>query len=73
MSFFYILKNNNFDWEKSRDIFYGLTEPQIMWFNIASAKEARRIADEQEKESNRQNTGFGGTTTHKKSFDLRSK
>ena len=73
MSFFYLLKENGYNWEKSRDIFYSLTEPQILLLNTMAAKEAQRIEDEaRERESKvNRDAKFGGSQSHKQSFNLR--
>jgi hypothetical protein len=68
MSFFYLLKENGFEWEKAKEIFYSLTDPQILWLNEATRKENQRIQDEAE---DRKNDSKFGTETNKKSFNLR--
>ena len=69
MSFFYLLRENGFDWNHTKDIFYQLTEPQIMLINAMSAKEAQRQEDEANKAS--RDNKLGGREIHKKSFNLR--
>ena len=72
MSFFYLLKQNSFQWEKAKDIFYKLTEPQILWINEACAldiQKQEKEAEDRRRESERSNKF--GTETNKKSFNLR--
>jgi len=70
-----LLKENNFDWNKAKEVFYSMTEPQILWFNITAATEKRRLDDEAEAEANRRSNvkgkGFGGTEINKRSFTFR--
>ena len=72
MSFFNLLRENSFDWEKSKEIFYDLTDLRIAWINEIARQEkekAKRKSEEEEKKNNRR---FGsGTEVNKKSFDLR--
>jgi|WetSurMetagenome_2_1015567.scaffolds.fasta_scaffold285526_2 hypothetical protein len=68
MSFFYLLKENGFEWDKAKKIFYGLTDPQILWLNEVTKKENQRLQDEAEDRSNENKFGTG---TNKKSFNLR--
>ena len=41
MIFYFILKQNGFDWDKAKEIFYSLTEEQVMWIAEMVKKEYR--------------------------------
>ena len=70
MTFFYLLKENGFNLEDTKEIFYGLTDPQIYLINILASEHARMAEDEANKASSK-NRGKTGTETYKKHFDLR--
>ena len=42
MVFYFILKNNGFDWNKAKKIFYSLTEENIIWIARMIKKEVNR-------------------------------
>jgi len=73
MSFFHLLRENHFDWDKSKEAFYELTDLRIMWINAIVEKERddhRREMEETEKSAGKR-FGKGGVETNKKSFDLK--
>lgn len=69
MGFYHLLKENHYDWDKAKNIFYGMTDIQIMWLNEVLRQEADRAEEASRKDAR----GFGkpGVEMNKKSFDLR--
>ena len=49
MTFFALLKENSFDWNKSKEIFYNLTDIQVAWINEVVEFRKREQEKEQEK------------------------
>ncbi len=42
-SFYNILRECNLDWNKAREIFYNLTDIQIMWLNVMNKLTSRDV------------------------------
>ena len=44
MIFYFILKHNGFNWIKAKEIFYSLTEDQVMWIAEMIKREGREAS-----------------------------
>ena len=71
MTFYYLLRTLNFDWNRARRIFYNLTDSQISWLNYMMERD-RRIAEDNQNTANN-NSYMGSNVITHKSFSLKNK
>lgn len=62
MTFFYLLSQCNYDWERAKEILYSLDDRKIVFINSMLSKQSPRTFGD---------TSFPGSQTIK-SFDLRN-
>ena len=73
MTFFYLLKDNGYDWTKAKDIFYNLTDVQLAWINgTVSLEDKKNEKNREEAEREAKRSNRFGEVKNKRSFDLRS-